>query len=238
MSTLGPESGTSGAGDDGSVTGSSELPDQVASTTADAVPGPEVSPRKKKRKRNPTEQDKQDTSSDDVGGACILLGFRGEPAPASDRGNQANPAADNQEAPAPAPRPMPVPVPATITDPVLLSDPLDGDNLTTAFQFYRRQIELFTADSDDVVARHRKGGVKQEIYVGQVGIRCVHCAHLSKKEPPSGSVSFPASISLVYQAVRNWQSKLWRVWLTNSSPSFLLGWLGTNSTYCCITYSH
>jgi hypothetical protein len=107
---------------------------------------------------------------------------------------------------------MPVPVPATMTDPVLLSDPLDGDHLTSAFQFYRRQIEFFTADSQDVQARHRKGGVRQEIHVGQVGIRCVHCADRSKREPPSGSVSYPASISLVYQAVRNWQSKLWRLW--------------------------
>jgi len=92
--------------------------------------------------------------------------------------------------------------------PVLLSDPLDEGNLTDAVKFCRRQIEFFTADPEDVHARHKKGGIKQEIYVGQVGIRCVHCARLGKTERPSGSVSYPASISLVYQSVRNWQSEL------------------------------
>ena len=92
-------------------------------------------------------------------------------------------------------------------EPVLLSDPLDEGTLTDAVKFCRRQIEFFTADPEDVDARYRKGGVKQDIYVGQVGIRCVHCARLGKTEQPNGSVSYPASISLVYQAVRNWQSE-------------------------------
>lgn len=92
--------------------------------------------------------------------------------------------------------------------PALLADPLDEGSLTDAVRFCRRQIEFFTADPDDVHARHKKGGVKQDIYVGQVGIRCVHCARLAKTERPSGSVSYPASISLVYQSVRNWQSEL------------------------------
>ena len=120
-------------------------------------------------------------------------------------------ATDDQEGPAP----LPMKVYGTTMQPVLLSDPLDEGTLTDAFQFCRRQIEFFTADSEDVVARHRKGGVKQEIHVGQVGIRCVHCAHVPPKTGvPSGSTSYPASISLVYQSVRNWQSKLWQFGLS------------------------
>jgi len=91
--------------------------------------------------------------------------------------------------------------------PVLLSDPLDEGNLTDAVKFCRRQIEFFTADSEDVRVRRKKGGIKQDVHVGHVGIRCIHCARLSKTDPPSGSVSYPASISLVYQSVRNWQSE-------------------------------
>ena len=109
----------------------------------------------------------------------------------------------NGEAAAPAPL-----VAGPQMQPVMLSDPLDEDNLTDAVKFCRRQIEFFTADPEDVHARHKKGGIKQDIYVGQVGIRCVHCARLGKTKQPSGSVSYPASISLVYQAVRNWQSEL------------------------------
>lgn len=238
MPTLGwarrPESGTSGAGyDTGRLTGSSAaaaaaaVPERAVPAAVNAVPGSEVSSRKKKRKSNPTEQDTRfNDVADDVGGASILLGFRAHPA-ASARGthtsSEANHATDNQEGPAPSPMPVPMPVPATMTDPVLLSDPLDGDNLTSAMQFWRRQIEFFTADSDDVDVRFRKGGRRQEIRVGQVGLRCVHCAHsthlsklglgLGSQMPPNGSVAYPSSIWSVYQAVRNWQSKLWRFWL-------------------------
>ena len=248
MPTLGwarrPESGTSGAGYDtgrfssaaaaaaasraaSRAAAAAAVPDRVVSTAVDAVPGSEVSSRKKKRKSNPTEQDTRfNDVADDLGGASILLGFRAHPA-ASARGthtsSEANHATDNQEGPAPLPMPVPVPVPATMTDPVLLSDPLDGDNLTSAMQFWRRQIEFFTADSDDVDVRYRKGGKRQNIRVGQVGLRCVHCAHcthlsklglgLGSQMPPNGSVAYPASIWSVYQAVRNWQSKLWRFWL-------------------------
>ena len=91
--------------------------------------------------------------------------------------------------------------------PVLLSDPLDEDNLTDTLCFVRRQTQFFAAHSDDVEARFSKGGKKAEIRVGQIGIRCAHCARLPPGDRVNGAASFPASISLVYQAVRNWQSK-------------------------------
>ena len=92
-------------------------------------------------------------------------------------------------------------------EPVLLSDPLDKGNLTDTLCFVRRQTQFFAARQEDVDARFSKGGVKAEIRVGQIGIRCVHCARLAPKDRVNGAVSFPASISFVYQSVRNWQSE-------------------------------
>lgn len=92
-------------------------------------------------------------------------------------------------------------------EPVLLSDPLDGGNLTDTMCFVRRQTQFFAARQEDVDARFSKGGVKAEIRVGQIGIRCIHCGRLAPKEHVNAAVTFPASISLVYQAVRNWQSE-------------------------------
>ena len=94
--------------------------------------------------------------------------------------------------------------------PTLMADPLDGQEteMTDGFRFIRQQIEFFPADSEDVAARRKKGGVKSEIRVGQIGTRCVHCAHVPPKERSNGAVAFPTNLSLVYQSVRNWQSKL------------------------------
>ena len=92
-------------------------------------------------------------------------------------------------------------------EPVLLSDPLDEGNLTVTLCFVRRQTQFFAAQQEDVDARFSKGGVKAEIRIGQIGIRCVHCARLAPKDRVNAAVSFPASISLIYQSVRNWQSE-------------------------------
>lgn len=92
-------------------------------------------------------------------------------------------------------------------EPVLLSDPLDEGNLTDTLCFVRRQTQFFAARQEDVDARFRKGGMKSEIRIGQIGIRCLHCARLAPKDRSSGAVSFPANISLVYQSIRNWQSE-------------------------------
>ena len=94
--------------------------------------------------------------------------------------------------------------------PTLITDPLDGreTSMTDAFRFIRHHIEFFAADAADVKDRRKKGGVKSEIRVGQIGTRCVHCAHVPPKERSNGAVAFPTNLSLVYQSVRNWQSKL------------------------------
>ena len=93
--------------------------------------------------------------------------------------------------------------------PTLLTDPLDGreTSMTDGFRFIRHHIEYFPAGSDDVEDRRKKGGIKSEIRVGQIGIRCVHCSHVAPENRVNGAATFPTNLSLVYQSVRNWQSK-------------------------------
>lgn len=93
--------------------------------------------------------------------------------------------------------------------PTLLTDPLDGreTSMTDGFRFIRHHIEFFPASVNDVEDRRKKGGIKSEIRVGQVGIRCVHCSHVAPENRVNGAATFPTNVSLVYQSVRNWQSK-------------------------------
>ena len=93
--------------------------------------------------------------------------------------------------------------------PTLLTDPLDGreTSMTDGFRFIRRHIEFFPASVADVEDRRKKGGIKSEIRVGQIGIRCVHCSHIAPENRVNGTATFPTNLSLVYQSVRNWQSK-------------------------------
>ena len=83
----------------------------------------------------------------------------------------------------------------------------DEDNiwLSDLLCFIRRQIEVFTATPSDVTARSRRGGIKQPIAVGRVGIRCIHCRHIDPDSRAKGAVSYPNSIRIVHQAIRNWQ---------------------------------
>ena len=66
----------------------------------------------------------------------------------------------------------------------LLSDPLDEGTLSSGFVLLRKQIEIFEATEEDVMARRKFGGI---ISVQQVGIRCTHCAHLPHIIPDQAS---------------------------------------------------
>ncbi len=85
---------------------------------------------------------------------------------------------------------------------VLLAIPEDKDWLSDMDCYVRKNIEVFTSTQYDVkdAAADRKYPIK----VGQVGIRCVHCA----KTPAgarSAAVSYPYSISGIYESVREFQ---------------------------------
>ena len=87
-----------------------------------------------------------------------------------------------------------------------MADDLDDAKLSSSLAFLRRQLEYFQATAADVDIRKKKGG-RRTVHVGQVGIRCVHCAHRPAEERSTGAVAFPTSTGQVYQAVRNWQRK-------------------------------
>jgi hypothetical protein len=66
----------------------------------------------------------------------------------------------------------------------------------------RQQIELFEATEQDVDAGAR--GRNTPIVVGQVGIRCIHCAHLTNPlSKGRAAVYFPTKLDRVYQTAVN-----------------------------------
>lgn len=88
---------------------------------------------------------------------------------------------------------------------LLLSEPTDPLYLTSTACFVRRQLEYFAATEQDEAHRRSRGGVRTPIVSGRIGIRCVHCRHLPMQDRANNFSSFPASIRLVHQAVRNYQ---------------------------------
>ena len=88
---------------------------------------------------------------------------------------------------------------------LLLATKEDKHWLSDLVCLIRENIEVFAATPEDVAARSRRGGIKKPIDCGRVGIRCIHCAHLPHEHKAKGAVSYPNSIRIVHQAVRNWQ---------------------------------
>lgn len=87
---------------------------------------------------------------------------------------------------------------------MLLAMPTDSDSLSDRQCFVRGEMcEIFAATEKDVAARHSKGA--QKLVVGQVGIRCLHCAHLRPRDRAERAVCYPSSISRIYQTVADMQ---------------------------------
>ena len=74
-------------------------------------------------------------------------------------------------------------------------------NLSEHQLLLRQQIEIFEADVKDVDTHMR--GRNKSISLGQVGIRCKHCAHVLVQDRQKGSTYFPSTKSGVYQAAQN-----------------------------------
>jgi hypothetical protein len=98
--------------------------------------------------------------------------------------------------------------PRTLTAPsrmsVVFADPTDSLILSPFQALLRQQIELFAATEDDLLCRIR--GRNKGIELGQVGIRCRHCAHVFAAHRAKGSVYFPATLLGLYQAAQNMSS--------------------------------
>ncbi|KAL7561581.1 hypothetical protein ACA910_004174 [Epithemia clementina (nom. ined.)] len=87
---------------------------------------------------------------------------------------------------------------------MLLAMPSDSESLSDRQCYVRSEMcEIFAATEHDVAARHSKGA--QKLVVGQVGIRCLHCAHLRPRDRAERAVCYPSSISRIYQTVADMQ---------------------------------
>ena len=79
--------------------------------------------------------------------------------------------------------------------------PSDEDCLTPYQCLARKQIELFAAGPTEVAAGTH--GRNRSVMIGQVGIRCRHCAHIPLRERARASTYYPAKLLGLYQAGQN-----------------------------------
>jgi hypothetical protein len=78
----------------------------------------------------------------------------------------------------------------------------DPDWLSELNCFIRKEcVEAFSATEDDVSRTSKRG----RIALHQVGLRCRFCVHLPLKDKPVAAVSFPTSVSGIYESVKRWQ---------------------------------
>ena len=65
----------------------------------------------------------------------------------------------------------------------------------------RQQIEFFEATVDDIASSVR--GRNKAIVLGQVGIRCRHCAHVPRQQRAMAATYYPAKLEGIYQTCQN-----------------------------------
>jgi hypothetical protein len=85
--------------------------------------------------------------------------------------------------------------------PAILAQPEDSMKLSSHQVLLRHQIEAFRASEDDVMTHTR--GRNKPVILGQVGIRCRHCAYLPVVQRQKGSTYFPSTMLGLYQAAQN-----------------------------------
>ena len=90
----------------------------------------------------------------------------------------------------------------------------DGDSMTPYQQLLRKQIEFFEADSHEVSLAAQ--GRNKPIVIGQVGIRCRHCALSTTPRRGRGAVYFPSKLENIYQMVSRCCCILWKHVLSDS----------------------
>lgn len=83
----------------------------------------------------------------------------------------------------------------------LLATPGDESVLAPIHCFVRSNVEIFAATPEDVAAP--APGRKTRVTVGQIGIRCIHCAKLSPKQRVKRAVCYPPTILSIYHSVSN-----------------------------------
>jgi hypothetical protein len=76
--------------------------------------------------------------------------------------------------------------------PVAIAMPFDSRCLSSYQSLIREQIEIFQAIPADVEANAQ--GRNRPVVLGQVGIRCRHCARVPPRQRKSGSVYYPSKV--------------------------------------------
>lgn len=84
---------------------------------------------------------------------------------------------------------------------ILLASSMDNHYLNEIHCFVRRHVEVFEATAVDVDAP--SPGRRSKVQVGQVGIRCIHCATVHHKMRVKRSVCYPLSVNGIYHSVAN-----------------------------------
>lgn len=87
-------------------------------------------------------------------------------------------------------------------DRVLLAISEDADWLSDVDCFVRKQLEVFCATKADI--EKVKTERKYPVSIGQVGIRCIYCAH-SAGGAHGSAVNYPSGIGSIYECVREFQ---------------------------------
>ena len=77
----------------------------------------------------------------------------------------------------------------------------DEESLSEYQCFLRQQIELFEATNDDLQLNAQK--MNKSVVLGQVGIRCRHCAQVPPWTRARGAVYYSATLDGLYQAGQN-----------------------------------
>lgn len=90
------------------------------------------------------------------------------------------------------------------TPAVSLALACDDEHLSEYQIMVRKQLEVFEAQPEDVESNTQ--GRKKQVSLGQVGIRCKHCASLPLRQRGRGAVYYPAKLQGVYQAAQNMAS--------------------------------
>mmetsp|Transcript_12913 Transcript_12913/g.36372 ORF Transcript_12913/g.36372 Transcript_12913/m.36372 type:complete len:1026 (-) Transcript_12913:1763-4840(-) len=83
---------------------------------------------------------------------------------------------------------------------ILVAIPEDKEWLSDIDSYVRKQLEVFCATEEDVAAA--KADRKYPISVGQVGIRCIHCAISEGNDAVGHAIAYPFSISGIYESVK------------------------------------
>ena len=89
-----------------------------------------------------------------------------------------------------------------------LALPEDDDVLSPLHAYMRKYcIEAFSATLDAISTPRYGKSRNSTVVLGQVGIRCLHCKHLSPKKRPERAVCYPSTMRNIYHSMETWQRR-------------------------------